>query len=174
MAYQPLVPTVFMATVQSPDVHPLTILSLAILAVLIARNLVGRKFHAARLFIMPLVVGLLGIAAIAPLISDTTPHAVDYIVGGLGLLDSLIIGGIRGFTVKLYKQDGILYYRYTPITVVLWCVSIGIRAVLSVAASMHGATLLIQSADVLLMLALSVLVQNIFVLLRVRRTYSTK
>lgn len=155
----------------TPDTSPLLILSLAILIFLIIRNLIGHAFSVARLFLTPIIIGFLGIVAVLPVLPRTHFHTIDYIIGGLDVLVSLIVGGVRGITVKLYKQHGVLYYRYTMLTALLWCISIGMRIGLSAIAATHGATTLIVSADILLMLASSVFFQNLVVLWR-RKQYA--
>jgi hypothetical protein len=73
----------------------------------------GRRLQPARLLAGPLIliaIGI-GIGSSAPELHSTTLHGVDYLIGSIDLLDSLIIGTIRGFTIRLYQRDGAPWYR---------------------------------------------------------------
>ncbi|HEX3921428.1 MAG TPA: hypothetical protein VHY31_04005 [Streptosporangiaceae bacterium] len=91
------------------------------------------------------------------------PHDTPTRVGSIDLLDSLIVGTIRGFTVCLYQRDGAPWYRYGPATVGLWLLSILIRVGLAVLGSVHHASPLTEGSDLLFVLGLALLSQNVVV-----------
>lgn len=93
----------------------------------------------------------------------STLHRIDYLIGGIDLLDSLIVGTIRGFTVRLYQRDGAPWYRYGPATIALWLLSILIRVGLAILGSAHHASPLTEGSDLLFMLGLALLCQNVVV-----------
>jgi hypothetical protein len=111
----------------------------------------------------PLVLVAIGIGSSASELHTTTLHGIDYLIGSIDLLDSLIVGTIRGFTVRLYQRDGAAWYRYRPATVALWLLSILIRVGLAILGSAHHASPLTEGSDLLFMLGLALLCQNVVV-----------
>ena len=146
------------------------VVTLAIIGVLIATRVHGRRLHPARLLVGPLVLMAVGVGSVigssASRPHAATLHGIDYLIGSLDLLDSLIVGTIRGFTVRLYQRDGEAWYRYGPATVALWAVSILIRVGLAVLGSAHHAAPLTGGNDLLFMLGLALLCQNAVVVRR--------
>ena len=137
--------------------------TLAIILALIVTRVHGRRLQPARLLILPLVLIAIGIGSSASELHTTALHNIDYLIGGIDLLDSLIVGTIRGFTVRLYQHDGEPWYRYAPATVALWLLSILIRVVLAIIGSAHHASPLTGGNDLLFMLGLTLLCQNVVV-----------
>jgi hypothetical protein len=135
---------------------------LGIILLLIVTRIRGRRLEPGRLLVGPLVLIAVGIGSSAPEL-HTTLHGIDYLIGGIDLLDSLIVGTIRGFTVRLYQRDGTPWYRYGPATVALWLLSILIRVGLAILGSAHHASPLTEGSDLLFMLGLALLGQNVVV-----------
>lgn len=67
-----------------------------IILVLIATRIHGRRLQPAHLLILPLGLMAIGIGSSASELHATSLHSIDYLIGGINLLDSLIIGTIRG------------------------------------------------------------------------------
>ena len=139
---------------------------LAIIVLLLVTRARGRPLQPARLLAGPLILIAIGIGSSAPELHSTTPHGIDYLIGGIDVLDSLIVGTIRGFTVRLYQRDGAPWYRYGPATIALWLLSILIRVGLAILGSAHHATPLAEGGDLLFMLGLALLCQNVVVVRR--------
>jgi hypothetical protein len=142
--------------------------TLAIILLLIVTRVRGRRLEPARLLTADLILIAVGIGGAVPVLHSTTLHGIDWLIGSADLLDSLIIGTIRGFTVRLYQRDGAPWYRYGPATVALWLLSILIRIALAAIASARHASPLIAGGDLLFMLGLALLCQNLMVIRRHR------
>lgn len=144
--------------------------TLAIIGLLITTRVHGRRLAPARLLVLPLILIAIGVGSLvgssASELHTSTLHGIDYVIGSIDLLDSLIVGTIRGFTVRLYQRDGDGWYRYGPATVALWVLSILIRVVLAVVGSAHHASPLTGGNDLLFMLGLALLCQNVVVIRR--------
>ena len=137
--------------------------TLAVVVLLVVTRVYGRRLEPARLLAGPLVLIAIGIGSAAAGL-HASPHVtrpgIDYLIGSLDLLDSLIVGTIRGFTVRIYQRDGADWYRYGAATVALWLVSIAIRVALAIVGAAHHASPLIVGSDLLFMLGLALLSQN--------------
>jgi hypothetical protein len=150
--------------------------TLVILLLLLAKRVRGQELLPRKLIILPFIVLVLGVGAVVPqlAVSKSAPirfhdvhfHEIDYLVLAADLALSVIIGAIRGFTVQIYPKDGTISYRYRPVTVLLWFLSIALRAVLGIIGAHHGALPLVTSGIVLFMFGLTLLVQNIVVVAR--------
>jgi hypothetical protein len=144
---------------------------LGIILLLLVTRVRGRRLEPARLLAGPLVLIAIGVGSSAPEL-HTTLHGIDYLIGSIDLLDSLIVGTIRGFTVRLYQRDGAPWYRYGPATVGLWLLSILIRVGLAILGSAHHASPLTEGSDLLFMLGLALLSQNVVVAWRHARPHA--
>lgn len=147
---------------------------LAIIVLLLVTRARGRPLEPARLLAGPLLLIAIGIGSSTPALHGAalhgaTWHGIDYLIVGLDLLDSLLVGTIRGFTVRLYQRDGAPWYRYGPVTVALWLLSILIRVGLAVLGAAHHASPLAEGSDLLFMLGLALLCQNVVVVQRYAR-----
>ena len=86
-----------------------------------ARRLVGEPAVGKRLLLLPAVLGVIGLA-------QSSVHSLSAVVFlGASVALSLVFGLLRGLTIRTYEQNGIVMLRYTPMTVVLWVVSIAAR-----------------------------------------------
>lgn len=113
---------------------------LGIILLLVVTRVHGRRLQPAAPLVSPLVLIAIGIGSSAAELHTTNLHGIDYLIGGIDLLDSLVVGTIRGFTVRLYQRDGAPWYRYGPATVALWLRSILIRVGLAILGSVHHAS----------------------------------
>jgi hypothetical protein len=137
--------------------------TLAIILLLVVTRVRGRRLEPVRLLVADLILIAVGIGESVPVLHNSSLHGTDYLIGGIDLLDSLIIGTIRGFTVRLYQRDGAPWYRYGAATVALWALSILIRIALATVASARHASPLIAGGDLLFMLGLALLGQNLVI-----------
>ncbi|WP_163506022.1 CcdC protein domain-containing protein [Fodinicola acaciae] len=146
-------------------------LTLAILVLLVVTRIRGRPLRRKRVVILPLVLMALGLAATLPPALKGHLYAVDYAVIAGDALLSVALGGIRGYTVILYRRDNVTWYRYGPLTVLLWVLSIVLRIVLAVVATQLGATSVITGNSLMFWLGTTLLTQNILLLTRSSTTY---
>jgi hypothetical protein len=141
---------------------------LAVIALLVVTRMRGRRLDEQRMLLIPGILIVAGIANVASAHSGTL-HSIDYVIIAIDLADSLILGVCRGFSVKIYEQDGAPWYRYSPLTAGLWLLSIGIRLGLAAIGSKHHAAAITAGGDLLLMLGLTLVCQNLVVAARARR-----
>lgn len=146
------------------------LVTLAILLLILVRRVRGQELRPQRLFVLPFLPVLLGVGAVAPQIGLVHLHGIDYTVLAADLALSVVIGAIRGRTVLIYQHAGTTWYRYGPLTVALWFLSIVLRVALGIYGAHHGATQLATSDVVLLMFGLTLLVQNAIVWARYSAT----
>jgi hypothetical protein len=150
--------------------------TLVIVLLLLAKRVRGQELLPGKLIVLPFIPMLLGLgdAAAQLAASKSVPihlhdvhfHDIDYLILAADLALSVGIGFIRGFTVLIYPRNGTIWYRYGPLTVLLWFVSIGLRTLLGIIGAHHGALPLVTSGIVLLMFGLTLLIQNIVVVAR--------
>ncbi|RNI25326.1 hypothetical protein [Flexivirga caeni] len=150
---------------QGPGAVPLLI-GLAVIVLLIARRTRGTRLTAHRLFVLPVIVTVFGLAVLLPGLNPGHLRTVDYAVLTLDVLLSLLLGVARGASVLIYPYDGTTWFRYPSLTVALWVVSLVARVALGVAGRHEGATPVVTTDAVLFMLGLSLLTQNVVVWVR--------
>ena len=148
---------------------PTVAITLVILLLIVAKRVRGQRLRPHKLIILPLIPMLMGAGEAISLFADPRLgpirlHGIDYLVLAVDLALSIAIGSVRGFTVRVYPKDGVTWYRYGPMTVLLWCLSITLRIALGIYGSHRGATPLVTSDSVLVMLGLTLLIQNVIVL----------
>lgn len=142
---------------------PVVIGTAAVVLIVIAR-VRGRALRPRRLLVLPAVLLALGIAAMLPqLLGQVRLHGIDAALIACDLVLSVGLGAVRGRTVLIYLKAGRAWYRYGPVTVGLWLLSIVLRFALGVWGSRHGASPLATSASVLSLLGLTLLTQNVIV-----------
>jgi hypothetical protein len=146
---------------------------LAIIAVvfilLLVRRLQGRRVNGRRSLIIVIVLLVLGVSGISQALNAANQHGLSH--GDLTLLAilvvfSLIMGMLRGTTVKFFMRDGELHSRYTAITVVLWLVTFASRLAFTYGASHFSATESVIDASLIMMFGISVIGEAIVVQLR--------
>jgi hypothetical protein len=139
------------------------IIGTAVVIVIVLRRMRGRELRPRRLLTLPLIVLIVGAGAALPQMATTHLHGLDYLIAAIDLVLSIGLGAARGFTVQIYRNTGTFFYRYGRATVLLWCLSIGLRFMLGIFGSLHGASPLVASGSVILMLGLTLLCQNVIV-----------
>jgi hypothetical protein len=145
--------------------------TLVILLLIVARRARGQELLPRKLIFFPFLPLLLGAAAVVPQLASpgSAPvhfREIDYLVLFTDLGLSAGIGSIRGFTVLIYPRNGTTWYRYGPLTALLWFLSFALRVLLGIIGAHYGALPLVTSNIVLFMLGLTLLVQNIIVIAR--------
>ena len=100
------------------------VVAAAILIFVIGRRLAGEPLRAGRVTIFPLVIAVVGLYQLS-----RAPHltATDIGVIGLEALVAVVLGVVRGSTIKVFVRDGHLWQKYSWATVGLWVGSILLR-----------------------------------------------
>ncbi|MHB8508084.1 MAG: hypothetical protein ACYDGR_05465 [Candidatus Dormibacteria bacterium] len=145
------------------------LLALAGTAYVIARQVIGEPVQLRRLVLLPLLLTVWatntldhgGLAALGP---------ADGLLFVAGSVAAAALGLARGMSVHLFMREGVLWYRSTVSTLVLWAVSVATRALLLVTAHVLGATVTMGSGALLLTLGLTLGAQSLAVYMRGTRS----
>lgn len=90
---------------------------------ILARRLLGEPAEAKRMLLLPAVLAVVGFVDLAKV--SQSPVSIGFLVGSTAL--SLVLGLLRGASIRVYDRDGIVYLRYTATTVVLWGINLAVR-----------------------------------------------
>lgn len=137
-----------------------------VVVLLIARRLRGRKVNGVRQAVVITAMALYGVNLIWQALGKSHPDHLthgDLTLLGAGAVISLGMGAFRGSTVSFFERGGELYSRYTPLTVVLWLVTLVIRLGIDAGSSHFDASHLIAQSSLTLMFALSLAGESIVV-----------
>lgn len=110
------------------------VLIAAAIIYVMARRLMGEPAVGERLLVLPAVLGVIGL-------TQTSAHSVAevvFLVASAAL--SVVLGVLRGLTIRTYEQNGIVMLRYTAMTIVLWVAGIAARLVLNLLDPSAGRT----------------------------------
>jgi hypothetical protein len=142
------------------------LLALAVLALVLYRQLRARPLDERRAYAVPLVLAVVALAQ-GGLIDKVHP-ALSVVLLAVEAVAAVGLGVMRAVTVRVWREgDGTLWRRGTAWTLAAWVVSIAVRAAFIGAGSAAGVTF--ATGGVLLFLSASLLVQNLVVSVRARR-----
>jgi hypothetical protein len=99
------------------------VLVIAVIAYVLIRRLAGEPAEAKRMLILPAVLTVVGIANLDDLTHSGT--ALLFLIGTL--LISVVLGALRGASIRLSRREGIVFMRYTWVTVALWVANIAVK-----------------------------------------------
>src|SRR5580704_7684158 len=133
-------------------------LVLALVVFLLYRQTVARPVVARRLWLLPGILAIVGVAVVANVNKGQLSYtAIEWIA--IDIVVSLVLGGIRGCFVRVYARDGVMWRQGGVITVTLWLVAIAARLLLGFLAGKAGVGN-VSEAAIELSLAASLLAQN--------------
>jgi hypothetical protein len=142
------------------------VLILAAICFVMVRRLMGEPAQAKRMLVLPAVLAVIGLSDVEGQLK--TPMATVFLVATVAI--SVVIGALRGASVRISPRDGVAFVRYTWVTVVLWIVNLGIKL---------GADVVLKAVDpkdagamtnsLLLTLGLGLLMEGVVVLYRALR-----
>ncbi|MFG2043269.1 DUF1453 domain-containing protein [Dactylosporangium sp. NPDC048998] len=135
------------------------LIALAVVVLLMVRRFLGEPLGARRLIVPPLILIVMGAYTLSKIdLAASVHHAVvDGAVLGTGAVVAVLGGLLRGLTVRVYVQDGHVWYRYTLLTVAVWIGLIALRIGQSFAGHALAADQDLMNAGLLLVLGLSFL-----------------
>jgi len=96
---------------------------IAAVGYVLARRLLGEPAEAKRMLVLPLVLFAVGLTELAKVAQ--TPVSIAFLVGTTAI--GVLLGLLRGASVRVYEQDGIVFARYTVLTIVWWAASFAVR-----------------------------------------------
>lgn len=146
------------------------VISVAVLALVIVRQVIKRPVKEDSKPVILLVLVVIGVIDLVRFLSDhpVTSTAVAMLVASLVLAAGF--GALRAYTVRLWREGGVLFRQGTALTVVLWLVSIGLHfgADVLIDGGVHGSASGLASASLLLYIAVTFGVQRLVVTSRAR------
>ncbi|HWC80573.1 MAG TPA: DUF1453 domain-containing protein [Pseudonocardiaceae bacterium] len=142
------------------------VLILAAVGYLLLRRVMGEPAQAKRMLVLPAVLTLIGLSDVSGVVK--TPLSLLFLVATGAI--SVVLGALRGVSVRIYQRDGLTFIRYTAVTVVLWVVNLAIK---------FGANLTLGAIDpkdagavsnsLLLTIGIGILAEGLVVLYRALR-----
>ncbi|WP_269858976.1 hypothetical protein [Streptomyces sp. RPT161] len=125
--------------------------------------MIGEPVQAKRLVVLPAVLGAIGLSDVSGVSRNAT--ALLFLVATAGA--SVLLGVLRGMSVRLSNRQGLVFVRYTGVTVALWVVNLLVK---------FGANLVLGAVDphvaaavsnsLLLTLGIGMLAEGLVVLAR--------
>ncbi len=131
------------------------VVGVLVVGYLMVSRLQGRPLTWRRLLVLPAVLTGIGLVELAQHAGQIRGLGVALLVAGCVV--SFVFGIIRGATVALYRQDGYLWQRYRPVTLLWWLVLIAIKVVMDVGAHLVHAPLAGSSQAIMLTLGITLL-----------------
>lgn len=110
------------------------ILVVAVVCYILIRRLMGEPAEGKRMLLLPAILTVVGIVNITKL--TQTPVSVTFLVASA--VFSMVLGLLRGRSIRLFPQDGLVFMRYSWVTVALWAANLGGK---------FGANIILRVAD---------------------------
>lgn len=120
----------------------------ALVVWVLTRQLQARPVVVRKLFVLPAILVVLGTSSLNSAASKGGAHfnSSDAKWLAIDLAATVVFGVIRGTSVRLYPQDGVLWRKGTWVTLLGWALSFAARGAIGVLASDHGAKAVASSA----------------------------
>ncbi|MEK8072849.1 hypothetical protein [Rhodococcoides navarretei] len=93
---------------------------------LLVRRMTGQLMEARRLLIIPAILALVGLTTLDSTV--LSPMAIGFLL--LGCVVGIVLGVIRGYTVRITERDGMVWMRYSVASIGLWIAAIAVRILL--------------------------------------------
>ena len=105
------------------------ILIIAAIGYVLTRRLIGEPAEVRRMLLVPVVLTGVGIVDLGKV--TLSPVSIGFLVGTTAI--SLVLGLLRGASIRVFERDCVVFMRYTATTVVLWAVNLVVKLLGSVA-----------------------------------------
>jgi hypothetical protein len=99
------------------------IMVIAVVCYILIRRLMGEPAEGKRMLLLPAILTVVGIVGITKL--TQTPVSVAFLAGSAVV--SMVLGLLRGTSIRLFPQDGLVFIRYTWVTVALWVANLALK-----------------------------------------------
>ncbi|GAB3971674.1 hypothetical protein GCM10029978_047310 [Actinoallomurus acanthiterrae] len=146
------------------------VLIVAAVGYVLVRRLMGEPAQAKRMLVLPAVLSVIGLSDVSSQVK--TPLSLLFLVATVAI--SVVLGLLRGVSVRISGRDGLAFVRYTWVTVVLWLVNLlikfGANAWLAAADPKDGGAV---GNSLLFTLGLGILAEGLVVLYRALRAGHT-
>lgn len=135
------------------------VLIVAAIGYLLLRRLMGEPAQAKRMLVLPAVLSVIGLADLSGSGVVKSPASLAFLFASAAI--GVVLGALRGVSVRISRRDDVAIVGYTAVTVVLWLVNIGARFALG---ALHPG-----DDGLLLTLGLGILAEGLVVLYRALR-----
>jgi hypothetical protein len=142
------------------------VLIVAAVGYLLVRRVLGEPAQAKRMLVLPIVLSLIGLSDVSGQVG--TPQSLLFLAGTVAM--SVVLGALRGASVRISQRDGLAFIRYTWVTITLWVVNLAVK---------FGANLILGAFDpkdagavgnsLLLTIGLGILAEGLVALYRALR-----
>ena len=99
------------------------ILVVAVVCYILIRRLIGEPAEGKRMLLLPAILTVVGVVDITKLAQ--TPVSVAFLVASA--VFSMVLGLLRGRSIRLFPQDGLVFMRYNWVTVMLWVLNLAVK-----------------------------------------------
>ncbi|WP_406641760.1 DUF1453 domain-containing protein [Amycolatopsis sp. WGS_07] len=99
------------------------VLIVAAVGYLMVRRMIGEPAQAKQMLILPAVLSVVGLSTLSGEVK--TPASLVFLVGTAAI--SIVLGVLRGASVRISRRDGTAFVRYTALTVGLWVANIVVK-----------------------------------------------
>ncbi|TVT46896.1 DUF1453 domain-containing protein [Amycolatopsis rhizosphaerae] len=99
------------------------VLIIAAIGYVLARRLLGEPAEGRRLVLLPVVLTGVGIMDLTRV--TLSPVAIGFVAGTTVI--SLVLGLLRGASIRVFERNDVVFLRYTATTIVLWAVNLAIK-----------------------------------------------
>jgi hypothetical protein len=143
------------------------VLILAAVGYVLVRRVMGEPAQGKRMLILPAVLVVIGLSDVSGDAQTAVPLLFLVVTGGI----SVLLGGLRGLSVRLSERDGLAFVNYTGVTVALWVANLVIKFggnFILAAVDRHDAAAV--SNSLFLTLGAGMLAEGLVVLARALRT----
>jgi hypothetical protein len=144
------------------------VIGIAVLGLLIYRQLVARRVSASSLR-LTLILGVIGIIQAVDYLSKHHGGALTVAALAGSLVLAVVFGLLRAATVRVWIKDGAAWTQGNWLTALLWVLAVGAHLGYDALFDHHKGTSGVGTATIVLYLAISLAVQRGLVLLRARR-----
>jgi hypothetical protein len=142
---------------------------LAAVCYVLVRRMMGEPAQGKRMLVLPAVLVVIGLSDLSGDAQTAVSVLFLVVTGGI----SVLLGGLRGLSVRLSKRDGLAFVNYTGVTVALWVVNLVVKFggnFILAAVDRHDAAAVTNS--LFLTLGAGMLAEGLVVLARAVRTDS--
>ncbi|AHH98421.1 DUF1453 family protein [Kutzneria albida] len=99
------------------------VLVLAAVCYVLVRRMMGEPAEAKRMLVLPAVLGAIGLSQVSADLKS--PLSILFLVLTAGI--SVVIGALRGASVRVSARDGLAFVQYTGVTVALWVANLAVK-----------------------------------------------
>jgi hypothetical protein len=132
------------------------LLGLALIGYICSKQLTWRPVDPARMFKLPLILGIAGVVSLAQ--QATTIHPIDVVILGLSAVLAVVSGALMGRIARFRPSPSdphVVESRTGALGIAIWIGLIAVRVVLDVAGHRMGSDLAVSTGSILLVLAVN-------------------